>query len=129
MMKTIEYMYYKFYRAHLKGSLNDIAPFAAIVSLSLAFFANVFIIGVFLRKIDLLPIFFSKKRQVIFFMACLVIFNYFIFLNNKRYKAIIAKCEQESESQRKKGNFIVWLYVIISFLLIFVVAFYKPGKL
>lgn len=129
MMKIIEYIYYKFYRAHLKGSLNDIAPFAAIVSLSLAFFANIFIIGLFLRKIDFLPLFFSGKKQVIIFMICLFVLNYFLFLRNNRYKEIITEYEKESEPQRKKGNLIVWLYVVVSFLLIFAVAFYKPGKL
>ena len=60
---------------------------------------NILVIGAILRKVDLLPIYFSGKRQVIIFMICLFVVNYFIFLHNKGYKKIISTYEQESESQ------------------------------
>jgi uncharacterized membrane protein len=128
-MKSLDYLYYKIYRANLIGSAKDIAEWVAILYVSGLLGINIFVIGALLKKIDLLPIFFSSKRQAMAFMVSLFILSYFMFLYNKRYKKIIAEYEQESEVQRKRGNLIVWLYVIVSFLLIFAVAFYKPGKL
>lgn len=52
-----------------------------------------------------------------------------VYYNKVRYKQILTKYSQESEKERIKGNIIVALYVIISFLLIFLVAFFRPEKL
>ena len=128
-MKNLDYLYYKLYKATLVGSLKDIAEWAAMIYFSGLIFVNLFVAGAFLRKVDILPIFFTGKDQVIAFMIVLFIGAYFLFLHKKRYKIIIAKYEKESEQKRKKGNMVVWLYVIISFLLIYFVAFYKPGKI
>jgi phosphatidylglycerophosphate synthase len=128
-MKKLDYLYYKIYRANLIGSAKDIAEFAAMIYVSGLLFANIFVIGAFLKKQNILPFFFTGKRQIIIFMACLFVLNYFLFLHKKRYKKIIERYEQENELRRKRGNLIVWLYVIITFLTIFAVAFYKPGRL
>jgi hypothetical protein len=128
-MKILDYLYYKIYRANLIGSAKDIAEFVSPLYFSALIFINLFVLGVFLRKTDLLPIFLQSKKQVVVFMICLfVVFN-FLFLYRGRYRRIISKFEKESEQQRKRGNLIVWMYIIISFILIFVVSFYKPGKL
>lgn len=60
-MKILDYLYYKLYSANLIGSGKDIAEFAAAILLSGLVFINLFVIGSFLRKIDLLP-FFSKVK-------------------------------------------------------------------
>lgn len=129
MIKYLDYIYYKLYKATLVGSLKDIAEWAAVIYFSGLIFVNLFTAIGFLRKINVLPIFFSGKNQVIAFMIVLFLGGYFLFLHKKRYKIIIAKYEQESELERKKGNLIIWLYIIISFFLFFIVALYKPGKI
>ena len=128
-MQLLDYLYYKLYRANQIGSGKDIAEFSASILLSGLLFSNILVTGAYLRKIDLLPFFFQGKKQVIIFIVLLFIVSNFYFFYNGRFKKIISKYEIENEAQRKRGNLIVWLYVIISFLLIFVVAFYKPGKL
>lgn len=128
-MRILDYLYYKIYRANLIGSAKNIAQFVAPIYLSGLILINIFVLGAFLRKIDLLPFFFRDKRQIIAFLIFLFVISNFLFLYKKRYKKIISKFERESEHDRKRGNLIVWLYTIISFLLIFAVAFYKPGKL
>lgn len=127
-MKIFDYLYYKIYKATLTGSVKDIAGFAASIYFAGLIFVNLFVIGAFLRKIDSLPFFFSEKKQVITFIIFLFVGCYFLFLYNKRYKKIIAKYEQESDEERRKGNLVVRLYVIVSFLLFITLAFYKPGK-
>jgi len=128
-MRMIEYIYYKFYRANLKGSLNDIAEWAAIFFLGGMVFVNLFSFILFLRKLELIPYFFTGKSQIVGFMGCLFFGAYLLFIRKEKYKKIIIKYDQENEEKRKKGNLIIWLYVTVSFLLFFIVALYKPGKL
>jgi hypothetical protein len=128
-MKLLDYLYYKIYRANLIGSAKDIAKYVAPSYLGGLIFLNLLAIGSFLRKLDLLPFFFKSTIQVVIFMICLFGIISILFLYRKRYKTIIAKYEMESEKNRKRGNLFVWIYVVVSFLLIFAVAFYKPGKL
>ncbi len=102
-MKILDYLYYKLYKANLKGSLNDIAEWAAMIHLSGLLFANLFVIGGFLKKLGLLPLFFSSKNQIIIFIISLFVFDYFFFIKGKRYKQIITTYENESEKDRRKG--------------------------
>lgn len=53
----------------------------------------------------------------------------YIYYNKNRTDALIEKYIKESNSKRIKGNIIVSIYVAISFLSIFAVAFFRPGKL
>ena len=128
-MNVFDYLYYKLYRATLLGSLRDIAAFATTCYFSLLLFLNIFVFGAFLRKVDLLPFFLKDKVQVAIFICVFIALNYFFFVHSGRYKQIIKHHEQETERSRKTGNLIVWLYVLVSVALIFIVAFYKPGKL
>jgi len=57
------YLYYKIYRANLIGSAKDIAPFAAMIYFSWLLFANIFVVGAILHKIDLLPLFLAAKGR------------------------------------------------------------------
>jgi hypothetical protein len=58
----------------------------------------------------------------------MVIFAFY-YLAKGRYKRIIEKYTDEPNAQRIRGNVIVALYVSISFIAIFAVAFFKPGYL
>ena len=128
-MKLINYLYYKIYKANLKGSLNDIAPTAAMLHTCLVISLNLFVLVCFLRKVGLLPFFFRKQQDVIVSLVSLFVAGYFYFLHRKRYTVIIENYENENESERKRGNRIIWIYIILSFLMLFEVAFYKPGIL
>lgn len=124
----IDYLYYKLYQASLKSSLNDIPAFLASIFLGGLISVNVLVISAFLTKIDVLPFLFSDSRQASFFCFCLIILLMFIY-RKKRYRKIIKKYSKEDEKQRIRGNIAVAVYVAISFLSIFAVAFFKPGKI
>jgi len=98
-MKALNYIYYKLYKIHLKGSIKEVAEWAAVINVVILVFLNLFVIG----------------------------YLYFLFRN--RYKTIVSKYETESDRERKLGNLIVAIYIIVSFLLIFPVGFFKPGKM
>lgn len=124
----INYIYYKLYQASLKASLNDIPAFLACIFLGGLVTANVLVICAFLTKIDLLPFLFSGSRQASIFSVCWIIIFTFIY-RKKRYMKIIKKYSKEDEKQRIRGNIAVAVYEAISFLSIFAVAFFKPGKI
>lgn len=124
----LNYLYYKLYGAALKSSLRDIPSFMAAVSFGGLISANVLVISAFLAKLDIMPFIFSSKEEASVFAFIIIIFIMFYF-REKRFKSIIRKYSQESNKERIRGNIIVAVYVALSFLLIFAVAFYKPGKL
>lgn len=52
-----------------------------------------------------------------------------LYYRKECYQPILKKYSQEGENERVRGNIIVAVYVAISFLSIFAVAFFRPGKL
>jgi len=128
MIPIIDYLYYKLYQASLKSSLRDIPEFMTAVSFGGLLSANLLVISAFLAKLDLLPFLFSNKAQAGGFAFITIVFT-MIYYRKERYKAIIVKYSQENNKDRIRGNIIVSVYVALSFLLIFAVAFFKPGKL
>jgi hypothetical protein len=123
-----DYLYYKLYKASLKSSLGDIPEFLSSVFLGGLISANILVISAFLDKINVFPFIFSSSKGAGLFYLILIILMMFIY-KEKRRKAILKKYSQETNKERIKGNVIVITYVIISFLLIFGVAFFRPGKL
>lgn len=124
----VNYLYYKLYQASLRSSLGNIPGFLASVFLGGVISVNIIVISAFLAKIELLPFLFSNKQQGGGFTLILIVLT-MIYYGKKRIRAIIKKYSQESNKQRIQGNIIVSIYIAISFLLIFAVAFFKSGKL
>jgi hypothetical protein len=122
------YLYYKLYQASLKSSLRDIPEFLAPVFLGGLVSANILVISAFLAKLDVLPFLFSNKAQGGVFALIIIVLAMFYY-RKERYRLIIKKYSQENDKERIRGNVIVAIYVALSFLLIFAVAFFKPGKL
>ena len=123
------YLYYKLYRAAKQSSLHDTAEFTATIFLGGLIGANLFVINGFLAKVNMMPFLFSNKYQAGFFGFTCIVLTGIYYLGKKRYRLILKKYSQESDNKRIRGNIIVAVYVAISFLLIFAVAFFKPGKL
>ena len=79
-------------------------------------------------KLDIIPFLFSSNEQGGLF-ALIVIVSAMCYYRKARYKSILKKYSQENNKERVKGNLFVANYVVLSFLSIFAVAFFKPGKL
>lgn len=124
----MDYLYYKLYQAVLKGSLRDIPRIAAPVFLGGLVSVNLLVINALLAKFDIVPFFFTNKKYA-GVLAAILIFTAFIYYRDLKSKHVLEKYSQESNSQRIKGNIIIAMYVAISFLSIFAVAFFRPGKL
>ncbi|WP_158280872.1 hypothetical protein, partial [Pararcticibacter amylolyticus] len=114
-------------KATLKSSLYDIPEFIAPVFLGGLIGANLLVINAFLAKINLLPFWFSSNQQAGGVSLILIVLMVLFYRKDKR-KKILKKYSQESNKERVRGNIVVAIYVALSFLLIFVVAFFKPGQ-
>ena len=124
----IHYLYYKLYRASLKSSFRDIPHVFTAALLGGLVSVNLIVVNGLLAKVASLPFLFSRPAQGGWLTAVLVGLVLFYYSKSRR-ELVFEKYSQENESDRKKGNAIVAIYVTLSFLLIFAIAFYKPGKL
>ncbi len=122
------YLYYKLYQATLKGSLKDVPQFITPFYFAALISVNILVINAFLAKVGVMAYFFLNKKLAIVLVLLLVGIAY-IYYNKSRTDALIEKYIKESNSKRIKGNIIVSMYIAISFLSIFAVAFFRPGKL
>ena len=123
-----EYLYYKLYQASLKSSLKDIPQILAPVYFGGLIGINLSVVYLFLVKIDVLPYLITNVKQGGWLNAILIVLS-IIYFREKRRNAIIEKYSKESNTKRIKGNIAVAIYVTLSLLLIFAVAFFRPGKL
>src|SRR5690606_19296244 len=112
----------------LKSSLKSIPHIAASAWLGGLVGANIFVLNGFLAKTVASPFLFSNPKLAGLFALVLIVLAILYYGEDKR-ESILEKYTQESEKERKKGNAIVAIYVGLSFLLIFAVAFYRSGKL
>jgi hypothetical protein len=122
------YLYYKLFQAALKSSLKSIPNIAASAWFGGLIGINIMVINAFLAKIHIGHFLFTNPKLGGLLVAILIALPIMYYSKNKR-ESIIEKYSQESEKERKKGNAIVAAYVALSFLLIFAVPFFRPGKL
>lgn len=125
---VIDYIYYKFFQAALKSSVKDIPHVAASAWLGGIIAANIFVVVGFLAKITETSLIFSSPQQGGWMAAVLIVIA-FLYYGKDRRDMALKKYSEETNRQRVKGNVIVSVYVGLSFLLIFAVAFFKPGYL
>jgi hypothetical protein len=122
------YLYYKLYQASLKSSLKDVPHILASVYFGGLLSINILVIYIFLVKINFVPFFLTDKKQGGMFTALMIILTMLYYGKTKR-TTLIDKYSSENNTERKSGNAIVTIYVVVSFILIFAVAFFRPGKL
>lgn len=128
LLNMLDYLYYKLYQSVLKSSLWDIPEYIAPVYLGGVININILVIFAFLVKIDIGLFPFPDKVEAGVLCVTLIILMMFIY-RKKRSEDVLKRYQQETNKQRIRGNIIVAAYVGISFLLIFAVAFFRPGKL
>lgn len=121
------YLYYKLYQAALMSSLKSIPNIAAAAWFGGLIGINIIIINAFLAKINIGHFLFKNAKLGGLIIALLIAIILLYYRKEKR-ELIIENYSQESDKERKNGNAIVAIYVGVSFLLIFAVAFFRPGK-
>jgi len=124
----LDYIYYKLYQASLKSSLKDIPEFLAIIYLGGLLCVNLLILNAFLAKINIGHFIFSNSKLAAGLCILIIVLLGFYYRKEKR-ETVLKRYISETNKQRIRGNVIVSIYVLLSFVLIFVVAFWRVGVL
>ena len=103
----------------MPGSDN---AFSAMIALSLLILFNIATIIGYFKLINSSNIEKYKKLLIVFAIIVLVI-NYLIFINKKRYKKIETKFINESSKQKRNSSIVVIIYVLLTFIFLFWVLF------
>ncbi len=125
----LDYLYYKLYQAMLRSSTKDIAEYTAAIAMGGLFGVNIVIVSAFLSKLDISSFLYKDSATGGICTALIMVMLGVLYIRKKRYERVNEKYRDEPNAQRIKGNAIVALYVGISFIAIFAVAFFKPGYL
>lgn len=118
-MNLYHYLYYKIYGFTRKlGNYDN--SFSAMLGLTFLVFLNI----TPLLSIMGVSEFLFKKYKPFFYLFFLMILalNYFIFIFKYKYRAIIVKYKDESKYQKKLGNSLVILYVIVSIIFFIILS-------
>ena len=124
----IDYLYYRIYLVIKKTSLHDIPLFATAVALGGFLGLNFMSLYTLGRKLEIgIPHIFIHKYIGGVVMGVFIIFNYIVYVAKKRSQKVIEKYQDEKQEKKNTGNLILLFYVILTFIFLFLVAFYKPG--
>jgi hypothetical protein len=125
MMKLYKYLYYRLYSWNLKTwGESDLPQYNAMLGVSFMMILNFSIIAGILDMFGIVNIFVEetpKKELVLFFFAVTVL-NYFWLVHNGKYKQLGKKYKNESKNVRLRNTLLLWLYVVLSFVIISFVA-------
>jgi hypothetical protein len=116
-MNIYNYLFYKIY-IFTKRLGNYEVAYSAMLGMSFLLILNVFQ----LMKIVGIPekIYDQLKPFVLGISALIIMLNYFLFNHNGRYLKTVNYFRTESNLSRIAGNTIVFLYVVLTFGLIFI---------
>jgi hypothetical protein len=117
MLNIYYYTYFKLYK-FVEKTNRDVAEWASMIFFSELLWFNIFTI---LYYLDLLQSDFIKHHAYVsvLVMVLLFIINYFVFINNRRYRKIIKLYSSESKNKNVIGIVLVIIYSIVSIYLFF----------
>ena len=127
-MKILQYVYYKIFLMHSRSENSLTAAILAVITTSFVFFSNIFTVGAFLKKNDIIPVFIKNPIVGVLLGFCLIVLNYFLFMHKQKYLRIKERFINENKKNRILGSLCVLLYSFLSFFLLLGLALYRPGK-
>lgn len=111
-MNIFNYVFYKMCKSTAK--VNDLSPeIATIIFLSVIMFLNVFSV-LLLCNISIENI---GRNKIFLLLTLILVFNFYYFLNNGRYKTILH--EYDTQTKNKIWDGLIFLYPFISFYVTF----------
>lgn len=124
MLDLYKYLYYRLYLWNLKTwGEKDLPQWNALFGVSFMMFIN---IGIIAGIIDIfgLNIFIedTPKIEILVFGFLILFINYFWLVHNRKYKKIAKQYNKESKNIRSRNTLLLWLYVLLSFVIVSVVA-------
>jgi predicted histidine transporter YuiF (NhaC family) len=122
----INYLYYRIYKYYDRKSLGIPVIYGAIFSGGLIAL-NIIVLNSFLAKLNFVPYLFSNHLAGIFGIFCA--FIAFLYYGKNKRDELITKYSTETNKQKLKRTIIIIVYATLSIILIFTIAFFKPGYL
>jgi len=123
MVNFLRYLHYRLYKWNLKtwGEIDGPA-WNALLGLSFLMLLNLIIPLVIIQSIFGVKIFISDapKLPIIIVASVVLVGCYFLFNHRKRYLAVSRKFEGESRERRRIKLLYIWIYVVLSFTVPFV---------
>lgn len=126
MILTKAYIYL-FYRLYIYANKTEkslgqagMPEWIALFSISIVLFINIGILFFLITYLFDIQINISKV-SIFFLVAIVYFFNYIFFIRHKKYVEIINLYKKESRRQSYIRTSLVWLYLVISFVLFYVI--------
>ena len=123
-MKTYRYIYYKLFVLFSKNKqYSDLPAFYAVLWFTFSICLNIMSIIIVLMllfkksEIDISFTSLLRNMYIVVFFIIFGIINYIFLATKNNHNKIYEKFRNESEIKKKKGNFLVILYLIISICL------------
>ncbi len=120
IMKILKILFYTFYSWLHKRS--DTAKYQSVFAICIITFINIISIPVLIKFIFSVEIFIlpeiSKLYLALFFIAYYLVY-YRLLLYKNKYISIIKEFKNESRNETRKRNSIVFVYIILSHILLF----------
>ena len=124
-----DYFFLKFYNGILKSSL-DFPRFGASLTFGLLVNVNIVEISIVLAKLDILPFLYPDNKPILYISTPIIATVIFLGYNKNRIEAIKLKfTKDELKPMKRKLNIAFTLYIVLSILAIFILAWWKPGYL
>jgi len=124
-----DYFFLKLYNGTLKSSMPEFPRALPSLVLSLTIVVNLMIIDGFLAKLDILPSVFFHKYTVVISLIIMFIFLLLRYKNKRIAEIKIKFASDEFKPRKKILNIAFVLYLVLTYILVFLVASYKPGYL
>jgi hypothetical protein len=123
----IDYLYYRFYRLWLHSSLAEGAVFMGMLMFSVLLSTNVLTVWGMLTRYGIVA--YPSDIQYYIIEGGIIALLSWRFFFRKRYDRIIVRYDDESPVQRKSGAWVLALYVAATFIVFFLEALQRQGKI
>ena len=123
----IDYLYYRLYRLWLHSSLAEGAVFMGMLMFSVILSTNVLTVWGMLTRYGIVA-YPSDIQYYIIEGGIIALLSWRLFFR-RRYDRIIARYDDESPVQRKSGVWVLALCVAATFIVFFLEALQRQGKI
>lgn len=124
-MRLYKYLYYRLYSWNLKAwGKKDSPEWNALIGVSFMMGINLSLFLIIIQLLFEIKIILSDnlpKKEIIVVALVILAINYFIFNYKKKYLLIIEKYNNESLKKKRINALLLWLYIILSFVVIGIV--------
>ena len=111
----MDYLFYKLYRASQRSSVPEIAGLLAELIFTICLSFNLLAVITLLKKIEAIDFYPSKNGFIIIAVGIFIVTSLIFFVGSFSIQTYYRKVRRRGEKIKTRGNFIVTMYVILSF--------------